>query len=65
MVTPKQRRAAVTHVLATAAVTQRQACRFLGIHRALVRYRSRRGDDRELRARLRELAEQKPRWGTP
>lgn len=65
MVTPKQRRAVVTHVLATAALTERKACRFLGIHRALIRYRSRRGDDRELRSRLRDLAEQKPRWGSP
>lgn len=67
--TPGQRRAAVTHVQESAAVDQpiseRQACRYLGIHRALCRYRSRRADDAELRTKLRELAAAHPRWGIP
>lgn len=69
MVTPSQRRAVVTHVRASAANTrslsERQACRFLGIHRALCRYRSRRDPDTALRTTLRELAAAHPRWGSP
>lgn len=40
-------------------------CRYLGIHRALVRYASRRPPPTALLARLRVLAEQRPRWGAP
>lgn len=65
MVTPQQRRAAVTHAQASAAISERRACRFLGIHRALCRYRARRPEDAELRATLRELAAAHPRWGIP
>ena len=67
--TPSQRRAAVTHVQASAAIEQpiseRQACRYLGVHRALCRYRSRRSPEAELRTSLRELAAAHPRWGVP
>lgn len=65
MVTPGQRRAVLTHAKSTAALSERRACRFLGIHRSLVRYESVRPPEAELRARLRELAEQHPRWGSP
>ena len=69
MVTPKQRRAAVTHVRASAAIpesiSERRACRYLGIHRALCRYRARRDPDTALRAKLQELAAAHPRWGIP
>ena len=65
MVTPKQRRAAVAHAQQSAAITQRRACRYLGVNRALCRYRSRRADDMALRAHLRELAAGRPRWGIP
>ena len=43
--------------------SQRRACRLTHSHRAGVRYRSRRTDDASLRTRLRELAEERPRWG--
>lgn len=69
MVTPSQRRAAVTHAQSSAAIdpplSERQACRYLGIHRALCRYRSRRSADAELRGKLHELAASHPRWGSP
>ena len=65
MVTAEQRREVVTYARTRAALSQRRACRFLNVHRALCRYRSRRAPDTELRAQLRKLAEQKPRWGTP
>ena len=65
MVTPGQRRAVITHTQETAALSERQACRFLGVHRSLVRYRSCRPPEAELRGRLKELAEQHPSWGSP
>lgn len=65
MVTVEQRRTAVAYVRTTAGVPERRACRFLGVHRALVRYRSRRPPDTALRTKLRTLAEEHDRWGCP
>ena len=65
MVTPGQRRAVITHAQETAALSERRACRFLGAHRSLVRYRSCRPPEAELRGRLKELAERHPSWGSP
>lgn len=65
MVTPGQRRAVITHAQETAALSERRACRFLGVHRSLVRYRSCRPPEAELRGRLKELAERHPSWGSP
>jgi len=46
------------------AVSERRACRIVGANRTLVRYRSRgRRDDTNLRDRLRELAQDRPRFG--
>ena len=45
-------------------VTQRRACRVVGVGRSTVRYRRRsRGEDSPLRTRLRDLAAQRPRFG--
>ena len=65
--TTEQRRGVVTYVEHCAAIrSQRQACRYLGVHRALCRYRLRRGaDDRALRERIKTLAQERPRWGVP
>ena len=64
--TAEQRRAAVHHVQASAAVSERRACRWLGVHRSPVRYVAHpRREDAPLRARLRELAAVHPRWGAP
>jgi putative transposase len=65
VVTAQQRRGAVAYVREAAAVSERRACRWLGVHRTPVRYRSRRPDDAELRERLRTLAGEHPRWGAP
>jgi putative transposase len=65
VVTVEQRRTAVTYVRTTAGVPERRACRYLGVHRALVRYRSRRPPETALRAALQALAEAHPRWGCP
>lgn len=63
MVTTKQRRQVVTHLLAAFPTSARRACRLVQLSRSRWQYRSRRGDDATLRERLRELAAAKPRWG--
>jgi putative transposase len=65
VVTTEQRRAVVTYVARVADLSERTACRYVGIHRALCRYVSRRPDDTALRERLKALAAQLPRWGVP
>jgi putative transposase len=64
VVTTKQRRQVVTHLLAAfPSSSARRACRLAALSRSRWQYRSVRGDDSGLRARLRELATAKPRWG--
>lgn len=63
MVTPEQRRTAVTDAMRTAGISERRACRFTGFARSSRRYRSRRSPDTALRARLHELAARRRRWG--
>jgi putative transposase len=63
VVTPEQRRTAVHHVMTTAEVSERRACRFTGFARSTQRYRSVRPSDAALRARLHELAAKRRRWG--
>lgn len=61
--TPEDRRTAVTLAMTIAEVSERRACRFTGFARASQRYRSRRPQRTELRARLLTLATLRPRWG--
>jgi transposase InsO family protein len=63
VVTPDARREAVAHLRAEHAVSERRACQVLGAERSVVRYRSRRGDDAAVRARLRALAVERRRFG--
>ncbi|MFN7530636.1 MAG: IS3 family transposase [Gemmatimonas sp.] len=64
--TAEQRRSAVTYVQKGAAVSERRACRWLGVHRAPVRYvATPRRNDGPLRTRLQQLAGDHPRWGAP
>ena len=65
MVTTAQRRAVVTDAQVSRELPERQACRYLGVQRAVVRYVARRTEPPGLRERLRELAVVKPRWGSP
>ena len=65
MVTPAQRRAVVADARERRPLTERRACRYLGVHRALIRYPSQRDPQTALRARLCELASTKVRWGSP
>jgi putative transposase len=63
MVTPAARREAVAHLRTTFEVSERRACKVLGADRTSVRYRGRRADDSVVRARLRELAAIRRRFG--
>ncbi len=57
------RRRVVTWTREAAGLSERRACRFFGVSRSTVQYRSVRPPDRQLRARLKELAEERRRWG--
>lgn len=61
--TAEERRRVVQKVCAAAGVSERKAIRFTGFARSTVRYRSVREPQDALRARIRELAEQRKRWG--
>jgi putative transposase len=63
MVTPAARREAVAHLTQCHEVSQRRACRTIKVPRSSTRYRSRRPEDAELRQRLRELANERRRFG--
>lgn len=51
--------------MAPAVGSARGACRWLGVHRRVRRYVPQNRGDAALRAQLRALAEQYPRWGVP
>ena len=63
MVGPAAKRAAVAHLQDTMGLSGRRACLIVGADRKTVRYCSRRPPDTELRARLRELANERRRFG--
>nr|WP_156025749.1 IS3 family transposase [Sphingomonas phyllosphaerae] len=63
VVTPAAKRQAVAHLQATLGMSERRACMVIGANRTSMRYRSCRADDGDLRSRLRELAQQRRRFG--
>ena len=63
MVGPAVQREAVAHLQAEIGLSERRACSIVGADRKMVRYRSRRPPDAELRARLRDLANERRRFG--
>ena len=63
MVTPVVERQAVAHLCQSFEVSQRRACQVIGADRTSMRYRSVKPDDAALRARLRELAAVRRRFG--
>lgn len=65
MVTPAQRRAVVTDAQAQHHLPLTPACRYFGVHRALLRYARTRDPAVALRERVRALAVERPRWGSP
>ena len=56
---------AVTQMRERVGLSLRRACRLVGLWRSTWQYRAHRPDDRALRDRLRELAEQRRRFGAP
>lgn len=63
MVTPTVRRAAVGEMRESFGVSERRACRALGVDRSSARYRSRRAIVARLSERLLALAAERPRFG--
>ena len=63
MVGPAARREGVAHLQSALGMSQRRACVVVQADRKMVRYRSRRAPDTELRERLRGLAAERRRFG--
>jgi putative transposase len=63
MVGPAAKREAVAHLRGVLEMSERRACNLVAADRKMIRYRSRRPPDTELRARLRDLANQRRRFG--
>jgi len=63
MVTPAARRAAITAAREAHGISERRACSIIGADRSVMRYRHRRLDDAAVRARLKELAAERRRFG--
>ncbi|MFC4296413.1 IS3 family transposase, partial [Novosphingobium tardum] len=63
VLTPAAMREAVAHLQACHGMSERRACRVIDADRKSVRYRSTRDDDADLREKLRELANQRRRFG--
>ena len=63
MVGPAAKREAVAHLQAAMNLSERRACLIVGADRKMIRYRSRRPDEAELRGRLREIANERRRFG--
>jgi transposase InsO family protein len=63
MVGPALKREAVAHLQAVMGLSERRACSFVGADRKMVRYRSRRPPEAELRGRLRDFAHERRRFG--
>ena len=55
--TPAVRRRALLVAREELGLSERRACRLIGIHRSVARYEARKGDSSEMLTRLRELAE--------
>ena len=63
MVTPGAKRDAVAHAREEHGLSERRACRLVGVSRRVIRYEPKRPDDKALRQRLRELASERRRFG--
>jgi putative transposase len=57
------RRQAVRHLRASFPISERHACRLVGVGRSTLRYQSRARDEIAIRTRLRELAAERRRFG--
>ena len=65
MVTPAARRNIVIHLKEVFQFSERRACVIVGLCRSSCRYQAKPKNDNEIRSRLRELAEQRRKFGAP
>ena len=63
MVGPAAKREAVGHLRTLFEMSERRAVTLVGADRAMIRYQPRRPDEAALRARLRDLAHERHRFG--
>jgi putative transposase len=63
VVTPAAHREAAAHLQSAYEMSERRACRVLGVDRTSVRYQATRPDDGALRERLKALAQERRRFG--
>ena len=63
MVGPAAKRDAVAHLKAVMSLSERRACQIISADRKTIRYRSSRPPEVELRAKLRDLANERRRFG--
>ena len=63
MVGPAAKREAVAHLQTVMGLSERWACCFVSADRKMIRYQSRRPPETELRTRLRDLANERRRFG--
>ncbi|MBD9497941.1 IS3 family transposase [Ensifer sp. ENS01] len=63
MVGPAAKRDAVAHLKAVMGLSERRACQIISADRKTIRYRSSRPPEVELRAKLRDLANERRRFG--
>jgi transposase InsO family protein len=63
MVEPAAQREGVARLQAVMGLSERRACSIVGADRTMIRYRSRRPAESALRARLRDLANERRRFG--
>jgi putative transposase len=63
MVGPAAQRDGVAHLMAVKGLSERRACCIVGADRKMIRYKPRRPAETELRGRLRDLANERKRFG--
>ncbi|MBB3980368.1 transposase InsO family protein [Rhizobium azooxidifex] len=63
MVGPAAKRAAVAHLKAVMGVSERRACQVVSADRTMIRYQSQRPAETDLRKKLRDLANERRRFG--
>jgi putative transposase len=59
------KRSAVSHIRESLGLSERRSCRLVDISSSVLRYQPKPGNDDAVRQRLRELAEQRKRFGSP
>lgn len=63
MVTPDEKRRAVTYLCDQYEVSERRACRTAGADHSMVRYQTERSDDAELRDAIKRISSERKRFG--